>query len=103
MQTLDSVVKIAEFPTLTARIATQARPISTEGAMGVPVRELTFASAADAGRRPSRAMENIKREAAVWMARVQMNTAMATSISNTVPHGDVRIESMTYGRPCVAS
>ncbi|MCY1314053.1 hypothetical protein D9M70_646440 [compost metagenome] len=65
MHTLDRVAKIAELPTLTARTAMQTRPMRTDGAIGVPVRGLTFASTCEAGSRPSRAMENISREAAV--------------------------------------
>src|SRR6476620_514344 len=102
MHTLERVAKIAEFPTLTARMPMQTTPIRTDGAMGVPVRVFTVDRIREAGNRPSRAIENTSRDAAVWIASVQTNTAIATSTRRSVPHGELRIDESTYGRPSEA-
>ena len=36
------------------------------------------------------------------MAKVHTNTAIETSINKTVPHGELRIDVSTYGKPSVA-
>lgn len=65
MQTLHKLVNSAALPKLTARISTQHTPTTTAGAIGVPVRGFTCDSTAEKGSLPSRAIENISREAAV--------------------------------------
>ena len=95
MQTLARVAKIAALPTLTSRMSMHSTPIRIEGRIGVPVRWLTWASCLENGSLPSRAIEYISREQAVWIARVQMRTAIATSASRTLPQNPPRIESKT--------
>ncbi len=53
--------------------------------MGVPVRGWTRARKSEKGSRPSRAIENITREADAWMARVAEKIAIATMVSRVVP------------------
>src|SRR4051794_2014667 len=101
MQTLDRARKTELLPTFTARIATVRTPTTIAGQTGVPVRGLTFDSAFENGSTRSRAIEKIIRVAAVWIASVQTQTAIATSTRKTRPRVSPSRLVSTYGKPLV--
>src|SRR3954454_22786746 len=103
MQTLANAVNSDASPTLTASSPIARTPTTTAGRTGGPVAGETRPSRAEYGHTPSRDIENIIRVAAVWMASVQTQIAIATSARKTLPTVSPSVLVSTYGRPPVAS
>jgi hypothetical protein len=85
MQTLARPRNRPALPTLTSRQTAAPTPGTTVARTGVPVRSETLPSCFEKGSTWSRAIEKIIRAAAVWIARVQTDTASATSSSSSLP------------------
>src|SRR3979490_340290 len=99
MQTLVRAVNRDASPTLTSSSAAARTPTRIVGRIGVPVVGDTRDSRVENGNAPSRAIENIIRVAAVWIASVQTVIAIATAVRNTLPVTEPNWLVSTYGRP----